>query len=82
MKRAKIMLSAIAMLAFIGGALALKVKSNNTLFFESPTNTGAGCVVSSVGFETTSDSGAPTAIFSTTSDAACAQIPANYTVGN
>jgi hypothetical protein len=53
MKKAKTMLTAIAILAIVGGSLALKRKMSNVLFFLIfPNDPGFNCIVAEPGFKT------------------------------
>ena len=46
MKKAKVMLAAITILAVVGGALAFKAQTFNTKFLYYTTNSGADCLTS------------------------------------
>jgi hypothetical protein len=53
MRKAKIMLSAIAVLAIVGGTLAFRAKTSLALWFIDPDHPAAGCTVFKAGFKTT-----------------------------
>lgn len=77
MKKAKIMLASIAVIAVVGGALAFKAKSTQNIFYFDPI--GSTCTLTLPGFTTTSDQSKPLGYIATTTTLDCSYL--HYTAG-
>jgi hypothetical protein len=73
MKKAKVALTAIAVFAVVGGALAFKVRQNHTFYMTNP-NDQNKCNLETVLRSTTAKEGQVTSLSTAPTDAECPQI--------